>query len=115
MTPRQGKRKGGEEPALPGPDDLPLLVGFFRGHLHEDFEAELVSPEGAARDWLRTLTEEERSAAAREATCLAAALAGVGISGIRSSLGTLGAAWWPEKRGEVVSLLDLLAGKSAAK
>jgi len=99
-------------PASPRSAEFPALAAFFRGYLHEDFEAQHASVAAALDAWLAAARPGQVRRLAREAAHLldevrrlpAARLRALPSAGFRC-------AWSPRRASEV---LDLLARAAAA-
>jgi hypothetical protein len=85
--------------------EFPILAGFFRGYLHEDFEVEHGSAAAALETYQRDLSVAERASLREECERLLEVSRDLTLTAQRALVAEeFGAAWRPG-RGEVQTLL----------
>jgi CdiI immunity protein len=103
MTPRKA-------PTAPArvtlsPAAFPHLESFFSGYLHEDFQVEYGSPEGALRAWRMDATAKESQQLDREAARLLEAAANAPFDTVAAFVRRdLGSAWRPSSLARLQAL-----------
>ena len=95
-------------PAI-APDDFPALREFLAGYLHEDYEAEHRTAQGAIDAFRREASAEELRRLKDDAARFAAAIHGVRWRDVRRVLRQLGAAWSPRSADALAKFLGALA------
>ncbi len=106
MTARRPPRPPAVDPA-----SYPAVRAFLRGYLHEDFELEHGSVEGALTAFRAEADLSERDALKREGAALAEAARGLPLRELRRLLADgFGCAYRPRSREEGERLLAHLGG-----
>jgi CdiI immunity protein len=92
---------------------VPALANFARAYLHEDFEAEYGSPEGAAAAFSADASETERADLARDIAHLTTNAGRWSVAALqRFMTREIGGAWRPESVDAVKALEQALKAGS---
>lgn len=96
------------------PDLFPRLAEFMAGYLHQDFELDHKTPEGALRAFLDDANEDERAGLRSELDRFKQAAKDASWIDVKEALDALGGAWRPRSRAALDELLHLPARLAAA-
>jgi hypothetical protein len=95
------------------PHDFPALRDFLAGYLHEEYEAEHRTPQGAIDAFCRDATAEELRRLQDDAARFAAAIGGMRWRDVRRALRQLGAAWAPRSAEALAAFLRAIAAATS--
>ncbi len=91
-------------------ESWPALAAFLRGYLHEDYEAEYGSIEGAVAAFVADASADERRALAAEAARLGALADRAPLAALQDLITrALGGRWLPRSRADLDALLSAIA------
>lgn len=96
------------------PDLFPRLSEFMAGYLHQDFELDHKTPEGALRAFLGEANDEERAVLRAELDRFREAAKDASWVDVKEALDALGGSWRPRSRAALDELLHLPAKLAAA-
>jgi hypothetical protein len=84
--------------------EVPALVAFLAGYLHQDLLEEHASPDGALRAFMEVATAEERQRLAGDWHIFHSRTATWPLAAVRHALSDLGSAWVPPTRSRLEAL-----------
>ena len=85
-------------------DDVPMLVAFLRGYLHQDLADEHGTPSRAFDAFWADASSVERQRFLKDWGTFIRAIGGVRWSQVRAAFGMLGASWTPPTKQAFASL-----------
>jgi hypothetical protein len=89
--------------------DVPALVAFLSGYLHQDLLEEHASPEAALRAFMVAATPAERERLAADWHTFHTRTAAWPLPAVRRALTDLGSAWVPPTRSRLEALFAKIA------